>query len=400
MKSKFRKYLLTSVLIIIFFLIIFIFINKKIISLYNYHSNLYLNNIISLIIDKYPNIQKEEIIKILNDSNLDKENILYEYGINLENDSLVLKNELIIKYFLVINIILFLVLIIIIMIIYFKYLNKKDLEIKNIESYLKSINNGIYKLEIDTNEVDELSSLKNEIYKITVYLKEQARISKHDKLLLKTSLEDLSHQLKTPLTSISIMLDNLDGEINHELKQEFLKDIKREVLKINFLVDNLLKLSKFDANTITFNNKLFFINDLVFESIKNVSMLAELKNINLISKGNLSNQMIGDFKWQIEAITNILKNCIEYSYNDSKIEIEHDENKLYSSIIIKDYGKGMDKDDLKHLFERFYKGKNSSSNSVGIGMSLAKTIIEHNNGYISVSSKVNKGTTFTIKYMK
>ena len=110
--------------------------------------------------------------------------------------------------------------------------------------------------------------------------------------------------------------------------------------------------------------------------------------------------MIGDFKWQIEAITNILKNCIEYSYNDSNIEIEHDENKLYSSIIIKDYGKGMDKDDLKHLFERFYKGKNSSSNSVGIGMSLAKAIIEHNNGYISVSSKVNKGTTFTIKYMK
>ena len=211
----------------------------------------------------------------------------------------------------------------------------------------------------------------------------------------------MSHQLKTPLTSISIMLDNLDGEINHELKQEFLKDIKREVLKINFLVDNLLKLSKFDANTITFNNKLFYMNDLVLESIKNVSMLAELKNINLISKGNLSNQMIGDFKWQIEAITNILKNCIEYSYNDSKIEIEHDENKLYSSIIIiKDYGKGMDKDDLKHLFERFYKGKNSSSNSVGIGMSLAKTIIEHNNGYISVSSKVNKGTTFTIKYMK
>ena len=232
-------------------------------------------------------------------------------------------------------------------------------------------------------------------------LKEQALISKKDKLLLKTSLEDLSHQLKTPLTSISIMIDNINNkDLNDKIKSEFIQDMKREILNINFLISSLLKLAKFDANTVIFDNSLFSIENLINNSIKNVSMIADLKKIKFIVSGDLSSSMIGDSKWQIEAITNILKNCLEYSNINSKIEILVENNNLYNKIIIKDFGEGIDKTDLKHLFERFYKGKNSCSDSVGIGLSLSKAIIEKQNGYISCDSKIGIGTTFTIKYFK
>lgn len=125
-----------------------------------------------------------------------------------------------------------------------------------------------------------------------------------------------------------------------------------------------------------------------------------MKNIKINLNGNKEIKVKCDFKWQVEAITNILKNCIEHSNTNSKISINYEENKIYSKIEIKDEGVGIDKEDLPHIFERFYKGKNSSSDSIGIGLALAKSIIEKNNGYISVNSKLNEGSIFTIKYFK
>ena len=176
--------------------------------------------------------------------------------------------------------------------------------------------------------------------------------------------------------------------------------MKRLILNLNFLVNSLLKLARFDANTITFKEDNFLVDNLLNEVIENVNMLADLKNIKIIKNNNINNKLKGDFKWQVEAITNIIKNCIEHSKDNSFIEINHDENKLYTRIIIKDQGVGISKDDLKHIFERFYKGKNSSSDSVGIGLALAKTIIEKDNGFITVTSKEGVGTTFIIKYLK
>lgn len=125
-----------------------------------------------------------------------------------------------------------------------------------------------------------------------------------------------------------------------------------------------------------------------------------MKNIKINFNGNKESKVKCDFKWQVEAITNILKNCIEHSNTNSKISINYEENKIYSKIEIKDEGVGIDKEDLPHIFERFYKGKNSSSDSIGIGLALTKSIIEKNNGYISINSKLNEGSIFTIKYFK
>ena len=398
--QELKKFLVKVIIVFIPFLIIFFLVNRSEFLFYNYQNNLFINNLINEVINRYPDISKEEIISLLDNQEENTNNILEEYGIDLELDSLVLKNEEVIKTSIIINVFLLLIFILILVIFYFQYLKNHNRELSNITNYLESINEGNYKLEIDTNQEDYLSTLKNEIYKITVMLKEQASNSKNDKLALKTSLEDLSHQLKTPLTSISIMLDNISNvNIDSKTKQEFIKDIRREVLNISFFVNTILKLARFDANTITFSKTSFLISTLLQEAIKNVSMLADLKNIKIVVTG-LNEYIIGDFKWQVESITNILKNCIEYSNYNSLISINYGENKLYSYIKIQDRGIGMDKEDLKNLFIRFYKGKNSKSDSVGIGLALAKTIIEHDNAYISVDSKKDEGTVFVIKYMK
>lgn len=398
--QELKKFLVKVIIVFIPFLIIFFLVNRSEFLFYNYQNNLFINNLINEVINRYPDISKEEIISLLDNQEENTNNILEEYGIDLELDSLVLKNEEVIKTSIIINVFLLLIFILILVIFYFQYLKNHNRELSNITNYLESINEGNYKLEIDTNQEDYLSTLKNEIYKITVMLKEQASNSKNDKLALKTSLEDLSHQLKTPLTSISIMLDNISNvNIDSKTKQEFIKDIRREVLNISFFVNTILKLARFDANTITFSKTSFLISKLLQEAIKNVSMLADLKNIKIVVTGS-NEYILGDFKWQVEAITNILKNCIEYSNSDSLITINYGENKLYSYIKIQDRGIGMDKEDLKNLFIRFYKGKNSKSDSVGIGLALAKTIIEHDNAYISVDSKKGEGTVFVIKYMK
>ena len=195
------------------------------------------------------------------------------------------------------------------------------------------------------------------------------------------------------------MLDNIidNPEMDKQTRTDFVKDIKREIININFLVNSLLKLSKLDANSVKFVNREETVENLVNESIKNVATLCDLRNVQINVTGNAQNKINCDLKWQVEALTNILKNAIEHSEINSRIEINYEQNNLYTQIEIKDYGKGIAKKDLPHIFERFYKGENSSSESVGIGLALAKSIIESNGGYIEVESQEKVGTTFKIK---
>ena len=247
---------------------------------------------------------------------------------------------------------------------------------------------------------DELSILKNELYKVTIKLKEDAENSKQAKKDLKDTLADISHQLKTPITSILIILDNIidNPDMDKNTREDFIRDIKRELLNMNFLALNLLKLSKLDSNTVHFIKKEVSLDEIVTSSIKNVSPLCDLKNITIIKNLEPGIKINCDLNWQVEAITNILKNCVEHSKENSKIDITTATNKVYHSIKIRDYGTGISKKDLPHIFERFYKGAGGSANSIGIGLSLAKKIIESNDGLINVETGPD-GTTFTIKYL-
>ena len=401
-KIELKKMCITSCIVIIIFLITFSILIYKQYKTYTYNFNQKIAGIIDNVLEKYPDIEKREIVEILNSSDKTNNEILREYGIELDKDSVILENNTDFQKFIIIDVSTLIVFILILSIIVFKYNHSENKKINEITKYIEEINRGNYKLNIEENTEDELSILKNELYKITIELKEVAENSQKDKTTLKDSLSDISHQIKTPITSILIMLDNIlsDENMPEDIKKDFIKDIKREIVNIKFLVESILKLSKIDSNSIKFIKKEVFIKDIINEAVKNVSMLSELKNIEIIVSGDDSIKTICDLKWQVEAITNILKNCIEHSYENKKIYINYNQNNMYTELKIEDNGTGIDAKDLPHIFERFYKGKNSSSDSVGIGLALSKSIIESNNGYIQVDSELNKGTTFIIKYLK
>lgn len=363
--------------------------------------------IIGTIIKENPEIDTRTIIKTLN-SKQDTEEYqkgqeeLKKYGININeaNSIIAVQNQM--KQNLVLNILLIIVFSILWMAIIFVYLRKRDRKINQITQYINQIKNRKYDLDINENSEDELSNLKNELYKITIMLKEESEISKKDKDNLKMSVEDISHQLKTPLTSITIMLDNLKDNPNMDenTKQKFIFEISKQIDWINWLVISMLKLSKLDANVVQFYEEKINLKKFIEEIIKNLEIPIEIKNQQIIIEGNESASFVGDYKWQQEAVTNIIKNCIEHNKENGKIYIKYEENTLFTKITIRDEGEGMTKEDLKHIFERFYKGKNSSENSVGIGLALSKSIIEKDNGYILCASEVGKGTTFEIKYIR
>ncbi len=399
MKNKiaYKSYLLKTIITTLIFIVLFVILNTFAYQLYNINNNQALNAIITKVKEKYPNITDNEIMEILNTKDYDA-TLLKDYNLTL-NSSYLLKNNSFYPYLIISNIILFFLFACTIYFFFFRYNHKKNLNIEEITKYLEEINHHNYKLSIDTLSEDELSILKNELYKTTVMLKEIASNNLKDKQNLKNSLEDISHQLKTPLTSILVMLDNLidNEDMDKDTKNEFLHSIKKEINNISFLVNTLLKLSKFDANTITYQKEPILVSNLIKESLQKVLVLSELKNITIEVNAPKDIYINGDAHWEIEALTNIIKNSLEHSYNDSTITIDVSQNKVYTLITIKDNGMGIRKDDLPHIFERFYKGKNSSNESIGIGLALAKTIIVKDNGNISVTSN-KKGTTFTIKY--
>ena len=394
------KYIILIFIIFLIYLISILLFNNYQYKKYTLNYNTKINSVLSLLIDKYPSLTKEELINILNNSTDTKENILKQYGLDIEKDSFILNNEKVylnsIKVTIIITSSLFLLVLFIILV--HEYIKLKN--INNLTKVLEEINNKNYKIDIDDFREDELSILKSEIYKTTIMLKEQADNSTLDKINLKDSLSNISHQLKTPLTSINIMLDNIldSEEMSEDVRTEFINNIKREISNINFLVAGILKLSRLDANVVNFIVEKVKVKDIINECIKNVSSLCDLKNISIDVTGNEMLKINCDFKWEVEAITNILKNCVEHSNNNSKIDIKYINNKMYTEITIKDYGVGIPEKDVKHIFERFYKGSNSTSDSVGIGLSLSKSIIEQENGTINVNSKLNKGTVFTIRY--
>lgn len=400
-KIELKKYIISTLIVFICLFVLFLFLNIYEYKTYTKNFNNKISAIINVIKKDYPKITDKEIIKIINNDKIETNDFFNKYGIDVNNKSILIKNDRDYHKFLAINLSFLTITVVILLIIYIRYNYKKEKDIKDIIKCIEQINKKNYEIQIDPISEDELSILKNEIYKTTIMLKEAAENSSKDKLNLKKSLEDISHQLKTPLTSILVMLDNIieDSNMEEKIRNDFIVDIKRNVLNINFLVQSLLKLSKFDANTIHFVKQENDLKTIIEESIKNVSTLCDLRNINIKLNIKENSKIICDDKWQIEALTNIIKNAIEHSKNNSNIIINIENNNVYSMIEVIDFGEGIAKKDIKHIFERFYRCKNTKTDSIGIGLALAKTIVEEDKGTISVESNKLE-TKFIIKYYK
>ena len=401
-KESFKKVVITGlILILISSLTIFIVLS---IQYKNYEKivNLTISNLIDEIMEKYPETDEQELIRIINSENQEqKDEVLSKYGYT--NNILYIKElENSMNTSIRINIAIIVLLGVIAIIVALIYTNKRDKSLRSINKYLDKVNNGNYELKIEDNGEDEISRLRNELYKTTILLRESAENSEKEKTNLSNSLADISHQLKTPLTSIRIMLDNIEENPNMDEKtrNEFIEEISRQIDWISSLVISLLKLAKFDAGAIIMQDTQINVKKLIDNVINNLAIMIDIKNIKIEEKIDEDVILRADYNWQLEALTNIIKNCIEHSKEDSKIKIEVENNSIFVKIKITDEGEGIAKEDLSHIFERFYKSKQVSENSIGIGLSLAKTIIEKENGYIKVDSELGKGTTFEIKYLK
>lgn len=288
----------------------------------------------------------------------------------------------------------------IILIIVFTFVTKRRYKnLNDLNDYLSLVCKGIYDMNIDDNTEGELSILKNNLYKVITLLQSQNEYLKNDKLYLADSIADISHQLKTPLTSMMVMCELLENEENPDKRQEFVAVINNQLSKMKWLITNILKISKLDADATEFKREEVSISKVLDDSLKPFVLTAELKNI-AIQNGANDFVFNGDESWTVEAVSNIVKNCLEHTNDGGKIIITSDSTNLYNKLTISDNGCGIAEEDLPHIFERFYHGKNSSKDSVGIGLALAKTVFEKENASVSVESEQGRGSVFEIRFYK
>ena len=401
LKEK-NKILIFGLCYIIIAIFVFLMLSQIQYEKYTNQMNIVIAEIVDKIVEKYPDVEEEEIIKILNGTEQSqKKYILEKYGYTQNTVAIeeISKER---SSFIKIDIAIIIAGGIAVTIVLLSYNKKREEKISDINSYIGKVNRGNYELKIEENGEDELTKLRNELYKTTVLLRETAENSEKEKTNLSNSLTDISHQLKTPLTSIRIMIDNIQNnpDMDEKTRNEFIEDISKQIDWISSLVISLLKLAKFDAGSIVMRDEEINVKKLIQNIISNLAILIDIKDIKI--EENISEQitLFADYNWQIEALTNIIKNCVEHSFDGGKIKIEAESNSVFTKIIITDEGEGIEKKDLNRIFERFYKSAKSSENSIGIGLALAKTIIEKERGYIKVESEVGKGTKFEIKYLK
>lgn len=375
------------------------------------------NIIISLNI--YDNYNKKEtndkylVIGNIINSNNDKDKLILGYlhnqnidiGKNYLNDNITLNiNNQIYNHNLKRNLIIYsasstFICYMLFMLLIILYKKSQEKKINEISNYMNSVLNGNYSLDIRSYEEGRLSILKNDIYKITVKLKEQTDMAINEKNNLEMILSDISHQIKTPLTSMYVINDLLKSDkLSKKEKIEFLNKNESQLERIEWLVTSLLKLSRLDNGFVKLKKEKVEVAKLIDNCLNPLLIPIELKNQNVVKQ--IDNFEIDiDFNWFSEAIINILKNAHEHTNAFGTIKVETSDNSMYSSIIISDNGAGISKQDLPHIFERFYKGDNQKE-SIGIGLNMAKKIIDLSGGEINVLSTPSVGTTFIIKIYK
>lgn len=275
---------------------------------------------------------------------------------------------------------------------------RRERQIAELTMYLTRLQDELSLPELSKCAGGQLGILESEIYKLVVLFSEQRSIADREKVQLAEMLSDISHQIKTPLASITIMTDLLKSPgLSEEKREEFTDKIDSQVNRITWLIRNLLTLSQLDADVLRLKKEEVSLRELVKKACQPFEILSELKGVELSGHIGEEIRIACDKRWTTEAISNVVKNCIEHTKAGGKVEIIANQNNFATNIIIRDNGEGIEKKHLPHIFERFYKEGNRSEDSVGIGLAMSKQIIMRQNGVISVKSEVDEGTEFCIK---
>lgn len=281
-----------------------------------------------------------------------------------------------------------------------RYQRAVSAQVTGLSGYLRRIDAGDYSLDVRDNGEGSFSLLKNDIYKVTVRLREQAELLQKEKTALSNLIADISHQIKTPLTSMGVLADLLAEDPPEQDRRAFVERLRSQLGRIQWLVTALLKMARLDAGTAAFKSEAVDVRQLIDRALEPLQIPLEIKNQRLEVHGDDGVSFTGDLNWSAEALTNVVKNCVEHTPDGGKIEISYDANTLYTEIIISDDGEGIVSRDLPNIFNRFYRGENAGENSIGIGLALAKAIFTAQGGDITVSSQHGMGTSFVIRIFR
>ena len=400
-----KKYNISIIALFLITIILSIFIN--ILNLNIIKADVIQNNqaIVGNIVSKYPELEKDIVSVITQAKNKENTDLgakvlqkyNYDSSTNLSQEPIVQNN---IYKMLKINILFITFVFLCLITISFYFFIKIYRDIKDMTDYVYHSSEGREYEMKNKNQEGQIGLLKTEIMKMTTVLKEKVALLHSEKIFLNDTISDISHQLKTPMTSLMLLTDLMYNDLDKEKKIEFLDRTNAQLSRMDWLIKSMLKLSKLEAKVIDFKTDKVNISELIKRSISPLLVPIELRNISLNINGDKEASYTGDIEWSSEALSNIIKNCIEHTKEGGTLDITYEENPIYSEIIIKDNGEGIDKDDIQNIFKRFYKGKNSKSDSVGIGLAMAKSIIESQNGDIYVKSKKNRGSEFHITFHK
>lgn len=273
-------------------------------------------------------------------------------------------------------------------------------KIRKLSQEIDAILHGSDTLNFEAYSEGELAILQTELQKMVMHIRETTAQLKKDKIWLTDSIADISHQLRTPLTAMNLIASTLSfTKLTDQRRMELTFDLKKLLLRIDWLVATLLKISKIDAGTAIFREESISVAELIQKAAEPLAIPMDIRGQKLTVE--VHNEFFhGDLAWSAEAIGNILKNCMEHTPEDGRIEVTAEENAVFTQIVIRDTGSGIDKDDLPHLFERFYKGKNAGESSFGIGLALARMVVTAQNGTIKAQNHPDGGAVFSVRFYK
>ncbi len=272
-------------------------------------------------------------------------------------------------------------------------------KISSLALNIDKILHGDESVPLDKYSEGELAILQSEINKMTVRLREQQQRLINDKVYLSDSIADISHQIRTPLTSMNLLVSFLDDEqMTAERRRQVIHELYDLLSRIDRLITSLLKISKLDAGTVSFKTERIAYKELLEKACSPIAIPIELREQSLSI--NAEGEFYGDIMWTCEAVLNIVKNCMEHTSDGGNISITASDNALYGEIIISDNGFGISSADLPHIFERFYKGSGSDKGSFGIGLALARMIITAQNGTVKAENNADGGARFIIRFYK
>lgn len=283
----------------------------------------------------------------------------------------------------------------------YRYFTEQNKIIENAQAQITEYIAGNQAARIECDDEGELNKLFHKVNSLVSILNAHAENELKSKEFLKNTISDISHQLKTPLAALNIYngIMQSDTEASPEMK-EFTELTEQELDRIEILVQNLLKITKLDAGTITIDKDLENVSEIIKSVKKHFLFRAEREEKQIVLTGEDNITLLCDLDWLTQAIDNIVKNALDHTAEGGIISIEWKQFASVVQIIIKDNGSGIHPEDLHHIFKRFYRSRFSKDiQGVGLGLPLAKAIVEAHNGTIEVNSELGRGTTFTINFL-